>query len=91
MTPALREQVRRRAGDCCEYCRMPQSATVLPHEADHIRAIKHNGPTELANLCWACALCNDYKGSDIAAYVPDSDQLVRLFNPRIDVWDEHFW
>ena len=38
MTPALRDQVRRRARDCCEYCQMPQSCTRLPHEADHIRA-----------------------------------------------------
>jgi hypothetical protein len=91
MTPSLREQVRQRAGDRCEYCRMPQSATELPHEADHIRSVKHTGPTELTNLCWACALCNDYKGSDVAAYVPGTDQLVRLFNPRSDVWDDHFW
>lgn len=90
MTPALREQVRQRARDCCEYCQMPQSATQLPHEADHIRALKHDGPTELANLAWACALCNNFKGSDVAAYVPETDELVRLFNPRLDAWAEHF-
>jgi hypothetical protein len=41
-------------------------------------------------LAWACARCNDYKGSDVSAYVPESNRLVRLYNPRIDVWDEHF-
>jgi len=86
----LREQVRQRARDCCEYCQMPQACTQLPHEADHIRALKHNGPTSSENLCWSCGLCNGFKGSDIASYVPESDELTRLFNPRVDSWDLHF-
>ena len=90
MTPAQREQVRERARDCCEYCQLPQSCTLLPHEVDHIRAQKHKGPTRDENLCWACAVCNSHKGSDVSAYVPDSEALVRLFNPRIDVWTEYF-
>jgi hypothetical protein len=65
--------------------------TELPHEADHIRAIKHDGPTEFANLCWACARCNDFKGSDVSAYIPGTEELVKLFNPRIDAWNDHFW
>ena len=90
MTPALRDQVRRRADDCCEYCQLPQSCTKLPHEADHIRAQKHRGPTSMENLCWACAMCNSHKGSDVSAYAPGTDELVRLFNPRIDAWRDHF-
>ena len=69
---------------------MPQSGTQLPHEVDHIRAQKHKGPTTLENLCWACALCNAHKGSDVSAYVPGTDELVRLFNPRVDSWSDHF-
>ena len=91
MNSALRAQVRQRANGLCEYCQLPDSVTELPHEADHIRAIKHDGPTELENLCWACARCNDFKGSDVSAYIPGTDQLVKLFNPRIDVWADHFW
>ena len=90
MTPALRDQVRRRARDCCEYCRTPQSATNLPHEADHVRALKHDGPTEFGNLAWACALCNNFKGSDASGFVPGTNQLVRLFHPRIDAWMDYF-
>jgi len=90
MNAALRDQVRQRAKGRCEYCQLPDWLTELPHEADHIRALKHGGPTELSNLAWACARCNDYKGSDVSAYTPGTDQLVRLFHPRIDVWDEHF-
>ncbi len=90
MKPGLRAQVRQRALGRCEYCQTPDWLTVLPHEVDHIRAVKHDGPTELANLSWACARCNDFKGSDVSSYVPGTDRLVRLFNPRVDVWNEHF-
>jgi hypothetical protein len=90
MNAGLREQVRRRAKDRCEYCQMPQNGTVLPHEADHIRSQKHHGPTTADNLCWACSWCNSFKGTDVAAYVPGTTEIVPLFNPRTQVWDEHF-
>lgn len=90
MNAALRKAVRERARDCCEYCGLPQACTILPHEPDHIRAQKHQGPTTAENLCWACARCNDFKGSDIAAHDPLTDELVPLFNPRTDDWDAHF-
>ena len=69
---------------------MPQQLTLLPHEADHIRSQKHRGATSLDNLCWACAQCNAFKGSDIAAHDPGTDELVPLFSPRVDVWAAHF-
>jgi len=90
MNDKLRGEVRQRAENRCEYCRMPQSGTVLPHEADHIRAQKHGGPSTTENLCWACAWCNVYKGTDIASYPPGSDEMVPLFNPRSGAWDDHF-
>lgn len=90
MSPALREQVRQRAYDCCEYCQLPQLCTTLPHEVDHIRSQKHQGPTTLDNLCWACARCNEFKGSDVASYDSLTGELVPLFNPRTDAWKEHF-
>ena len=90
MDRALSKLVWQRAGNCCEYCRIPQPCTSLPHEVDHIRSRKHNGTTTLDNLCWACARCNDSKGSDIAEYDPTTNELVPLFNPRVDVWSEHF-
>jgi hypothetical protein len=90
MNESLRSQVRERAGDCCEYCQLPQAATIVTHEADHIRSQKHNGPSTLDNLCWACAWCNAFKGSDIAGFDPLDDSLTPLFNPRAQQWSEHF-
>jgi hypothetical protein len=69
---------------------MPQDCNLLPHEIDHIRAKKHHGPTTLEDLCWACADCNGYKGFNAAGYDPETGDLVPLFNPRGDVWADHF-
>ncbi len=73
------------------YCRLPQEASLLPHTVDHIRAKKHRGPTTPLNTCWACAYCNGAKGSNAAGYDPETDELVRLFNPRTDDWHSHFF
>src|SRR5205814_826711 len=90
MASSHRKRIRDRAGDRCEYCRLPQDCTTLPHEIDHIRARKHRGQDTLQNTCWSCAYCNGAKGSNVAGFDPATDALVPLFNPRTDRWDEHF-
>ena len=89
MATSRRRQVRERAHDRCEYCALPQDCTVLPHAVDHIRARKHHGLTALDNLCWSCA-DNAHKGSNAAGYDPETGDLVPLFNPRCDTWEDHF-
>jgi hypothetical protein len=91
MEESLRQFVWQRATGCCEYCRLPQSSTLLPHGIDHIIAQKHDGPTVSDNLCLACYSCNAYKGPNIAGLDPRTNQLTRLFHPRRDQWDEHFF
>jgi hypothetical protein len=86
----LRRSVRQRARDCCEYCLIPESMTLAAHEIDHVIAEKHGGPTEANNLALACALCNGFKGSDLASIDAQSGAIVPLFNPRRDRWTEHF-
>jgi hypothetical protein len=90
MHAALRKLVWDRAGGVCEYCRLPQSLTVLPHAIDHIVSRQHRGATTEKNLCLACAQCNAHKGPNISGIDPLSKGLTRLFNPRIDCWEEHF-
>jgi 5-methylcytosine-specific restriction endonuclease McrA len=90
MAKSQRRRVADRARYRCEYCQLPQAYTSLPHEIDHVRARKHHGRTSLRNLCWAYAACNAAKGPNIAGYDPETDELVPLFNPRQDRWDEHF-
>lgn len=90
MARPRRRAIADRARGRCEYCQLPQALTTLPHEVDHIRARKHRGPDTLQNTCWACAGCNAAKGTNVAGYDPDTDELVPLFNPRRDTWEAHF-
>ena len=86
----LRRHVRERATLRCEYCLIPESAAFASHEIDHIVAEKHGGATVSENLSLSCALCNGYKGSDVASVDAESGETVRLFHPRRDVWSNHF-
>lgn len=86
----LREQVRQRAEQRCEYCRKPEGVSAYAHQVEHVIAIKHDGPSTFDNLAWACFQCNNNKGSDIASYDKETNTLAPLFNPRQDRWDDHF-
>jgi 5-methylcytosine-specific restriction endonuclease McrA len=77
----LRRLVRARAGECCEYCRIPESASFVTHQVDHVVAEKHGGETVADNLAMSCALCNVRKGSDIASIDSDTGLLTPLFHP----------
>ena len=90
MNERLRQQVRSRAGDCCEYCRVPQASDSLPFQADHIIAEFHHGLTESENLAWSCFDCNVYKGTNLAGFDAVSQAVVPLFHPRRDDWNVHF-
>ena len=87
---ALRREVRERARERCEYCLWPERLAFHTHPVDHIIAEKHGGETVLENLALACLGCNQSKGSDIASLDPVGNELVALFNPRNDSWNEHF-
>lgn len=86
---ADRRLVRERASGYCEYCLIHEDDVDLRHEVDHIIAEKHGGATHIDNLAYACFLCNNNKGSDIAS-VSRSGVITRFFNPRTDSWVNHF-
>lgn len=87
---SLREQVRERANRRCEYCQIPEEFSPFHFEVDHLIPLKHDGPTILANLVWACFRCNNTKGSDVAAFDEETGDLMPLYNPRMQKWDDHF-
>lgn len=91
MERSVRLFVWRRAGNACEYCRMPQAATPLvPFHVEHIIAKQHGGTDDPNGLAIACDRCNAYKGTNLTSIDPNSGNIVLLFNPRGDVWEEHF-
>ena len=88
--PDLRRLIAERAGYRCEYCLLPQAAALHRHEPDHIVPLQHGGVTDPANLALACLRCNRYKGPNIGSFDPLTGQLVPLFHPRLQIWDQHF-
>ncbi len=90
LTVALRRLVRERASLQCEYCLLSEDDAYLPHEPDHVIATKHGGVTDESNLALACFDCNRYKGSDVASLDANDGRLTPLFNPRRQIWGEHF-
>ena len=89
MDANVRRHVLERAARC-EYCRLPQHAVDLTFHVEHIVARQHGGDDNAGNLCLACDRCNLHKGPNLSSIDPVSQEIVRLFNPRRDQWDEHF-
>lgn len=87
---ALRRAVVERAHRCCEYCGVPDTATLLPHEPDHIVAIQHGGVTTFENLAYACFECNRHKGPNLSSVDPQTSAVTRLYDPRTQPWMAHF-
>lgn len=90
MDRALVKLVWKRAGRCCEYCRMPQAFDDATFEIDHIIAVSHGGAPQPGNLCLACFSCNSYKGPNLSGRDAKSRKTVPLFNPRRQRWHRHF-
>jgi hypothetical protein len=91
MKNALFQLVKQRSQGCCEYCLLPELFEV-PFQIDHIIAEQHGGRTLEQNLAYSCTPCNKFKGPNIASLDPDRlpYQAILLFNPRSDLWKEHF-
>src|SRR4051794_28620658 len=90
MDDALRNLVRRRANERCEYCHLPQAGHVERFSIDHIVSRKHRGAETSDNLAFCCLRCNLYKGTDLTAIDPATSSVIPLFNPRQQSWQEHF-
>jgi hypothetical protein len=90
MEEALADFVRQRAGDSCEYCRLPQTFSSTRFQIDHIIAEQHGGTTAVSNLALACLADNNHKGPNLAGIDPRTGKRVWLFNPRRQKWSRHF-
>jgi len=92
MAKVVRSLIEQRAGNRCEYCHLPQSASETVLHVEHIIAEQHGHPAsnEPTNLALACNRCNLHKGTNLSSLDPETLQVVPLFNPRTDIWSEHF-
>jgi hypothetical protein len=87
---SLRRLVIQRASDRCEYCGISQIGQVATFHIDHIVPVVAGGETIAENLALACVSCSLRKGARQALTDPLTGEAVSVFNPRQQVWKEHF-
>jgi len=61
-----------------------------PFHVEHVVARQHGGGDEPSNLAFACDRCNLHKGPNLTAIDPETGEIVPLFHPRRDSWQDHF-
>ena len=86
----IRSEISKRARGCCEYCYSQEQFASHDFSVDHIIPINAGGTNELDNLALCCQGCNNYKHVSTEMPDPETGELSRLFNPRIDRWLDHF-
>jgi hypothetical protein len=62
----------------------------MPLVIDHILPKSLGGGDERENLAASCYRCNEFKGARIQGIDPETDEMVMFFNPRTQLWIEHF-
>ncbi len=83
--PALREQVRQRAGFACEFCGVTETDVGSELTIDHFRPRTKGGSDRLDNLVYCCTACNQYKSD----YWPATLEDPKLWNPRLASSTKH--
>lgn len=87
----LRRLVIERADDRCEYCGISQIGQVATFHIDHIVPVVAKGGTTAENLALACVSCSLRKGAKQEFKDPESGEVVTIFNPRQQNWNDHFY
>jgi hypothetical protein len=89
-TNAQREEIFKRAKGLCEYCQSQEKYSNSTFEVEHILPISKSGETILENLAFACSGCNKFKSDRTFAFDSSLQIEVPFYNPRKDIWLEHF-
>ncbi|KAA0230493.1 HNH endonuclease [candidate division KSB1 bacterium] len=87
---SLRRRVRDAAQYRCGYCLRSEELTGERMTIEHIHPQSRGGPSSEDNLWLACRRCNEFKGVQTHAIDPATGKRTRFFNPRTQLWDEHF-
>lgn len=87
----IEHRVRNAARNRCGYCLSPQHLVMARLEIEHIIPISKGGSNEESNLWLACPLCNGHKSDKTVGLDSETGETVKLFNPRTQIWSEHFY
>ncbi|MEM6321987.1 MAG: HNH endonuclease signature motif containing protein [Bacteroidota bacterium] len=87
---SIKRLVEKRANSYCEYCYATANFSPSYFEFDHVMPSSVGGATTAENLALSCGKCNNRK-SNLMEYIdPFTNELVKLFHPRKDLWTDHF-
>ncbi len=101
--PDVREAVRLRANDACEYCLLPTAGKfniehIIPparwndYSSGRLPGVTtvsdRRGPNHIDNYAWSCPFCNGAKGKRVSHGA--GRRATRFFDPRYDRWSDHF-
>lgn len=87
---SLRTQIQETDRRRCCYCLTAEENSGIAMAFDHIHPRSKRGETSFENVCLACRSCNEYKSDITEAQDPLTGEIVPLFNPRIQKWNNHF-
>ncbi|MBF0121671.1 MAG: HNH endonuclease [Desulfobacterales bacterium] len=90
ITVSQRHAVSKRAEGCCEYCLSQACFSMQSFSIEHILPVDKGGKTELENLALSCQGCNNHKYNKTEGYDSVIRQIVPLYHPRKQKWNEHF-
>ena len=82
--------IAQRAAFCCEYCISQEKYAPDYFSIEHIMPQAKKGTNAIENLAFSCLACNSHKYTHTHTIDPISGILVPLYNPRTDIWDNHF-
>ncbi|MEO0377726.1 MAG: HNH endonuclease signature motif containing protein [Cyanobacteria bacterium P01_A01_bin.17] len=88
---SLRRLVIQRAENRCEYCGLSQLGQAATFHIDHVIPVVAGGLTAAENLALACVAYSLYKGAKQVVEDPKTGRTVAIFNPRQQVWADHFY
>ena len=87
---SLRRRIAGKARYRCGYCLTQEVVSGIPLTLEHIIPKVKGGPDEETNLWLSCRLCNEAKGILTEAIDPNTGEFTPLYNPRNQIWTEHF-
>lgn len=90
ISQSIRQQVVSEAKQCCEYCMTQQLLIGMPLVIDHVIPRSTGGSDKRENLAASCYRCNEFKGARTQAPDPMTGEQAPLFNPRQQIWSDHF-
>jgi HNH endonuclease len=89
VSQALRDKVAQQARHRCGCCLTSAAIVGMPMEIDHLIPEALGGETDEESLWLAGPLCNGHKADRIAFMDAVTGEVIRLFDPRRQVWSQH--